>query len=190
MSIAHRFTVEEYDRMVEGEVFADRPDQRIELSLGELLDMNPPGPMHDEVVDRLRDWAAQAAAGRSFRVRTEKPISLPQQDSVPYPDLAIVKHRSYAVRRPEVEDVFLLVEVADTSLGYDRLTKSLLYASAGIQEYWIVNIPQKSIEVMRDPAGETYAACFVAESSATIEPFAFPGMSLVIARLFEPWQTE
>jgi Uma2 family endonuclease len=190
MSTAHRISVAEFDRMVEGSVFGPAQRERIELVAGELRDMNPPGPMHDEIVDRLREWSEEVRRGRKFRVRTEQPIGLVALDSVPYPDLAWVRHRSYAQRRPEPVDILLLVEVADTSLAYDRFQKSALYAAAGIAEYWVVNVQGESVDVFRQPESGKYTDTQKYSRSEELRPLAFPELTLRIARLFEDWIEE
>jgi Uma2 family endonuclease len=190
MSTMHHITVGEFDRMIGNGVFDATVNQRIELIAGALRDMNPPRPMHDEVVDRVRDWADEWKGTLGYRVRTEKPISLAALDSVPYPDVTLVRHRSYARRRPQPEDIFLIVEVADTTLATDRNEKAKLYAAAGLQDYWIVNIPQRCVEVFREPNGDDYRSAIAVELSGEVRPLAFPTIGLSVAKLFESWDDE
>ena len=109
-------------------------------------------------------------------------------DSVPEPDLKILRRRSpstpYKERLPHAEDILLLIEVADSSLTYDRSTKLALYAEAGIAEYWIVNCPAESIEIHRRPERDRYLDVRRVERAETISPQAFPDVTLTLAEIF------
>jgi Uma2 family endonuclease len=189
MSTVHRTTVNEFDRMADAGVFNGAP-LRVELIEGELRDMNPLRPMHDEVLERLREWSDDHKRARNFRVRSEKPVGLPELESVPMPDLTWVGNRSYMRRRPDASDIFLIAEVADTSLAYDRDVKARLYASAGLQDYWIVNIPYECIEIFRQPTAKGYQSMQAFEIDETVSALAFPEITLAVSRLFEAWAEE
>jgi Uma2 family endonuclease len=105
--------------------------------------------------------------------------------SEPQPDIALLKPRPdfYRDAHPRPSDVLLLVEVADTTVGYDRLRKLPLYARAGIDEYWIVNLPDAVIEVYRVPSGEGYRETLEFRSGDSVAPEAFPDVPLDAAAI-------
>ena len=147
-----RFTREEYYRLAEIGFFQG---ERVELIEGEIVKMSPISPLHGEVVTLLAERLWQLF-GEGYRVRVQLPLSL--GDSEPEPDIAVVpgKVGDYVHAHPTT--ALLVVEVAQTSLEYDREVKAPLYARGGIPEYWIVNLDGHCIEVYRDPApmGEGY----------------------------------
>lgn len=167
----HLVTLEEYDRMVEAGVF--EPEARIELIKGEIVDMPPPGPEHESSVARLDRLFNKVAADKALVWPQGNSIGLPQTNSRPQPDITILKWRDdyYAGRRPKPEDVILLVEVADSSLKLDRGGKLQLYAEAGIQEYWVVNLVDGVVEVYADadPDAAKYRVVRTAKRGETIQ---------------------
>lgn len=179
----HRFTVEEYYRL--GEVGILAPDARVELLDGQIYDMLPLGPFHCSVETRLLPFLFNVANGRWF-VRLQNPVHL-NDGSEPIPDFALVKPREdyYKEKHPKPADVFLLIEVARTSLSFDRKTKLIAYARAGIAEYWIVNLKAKSVEVHRGPLpiGE-YSQSSRHKAGSTVAPAAFPDLQIAVADLF------
>ena len=114
-------------------------------------------------------------------ISIQNPISI--NDSEPEPDVAILKFRDdlYASVRPAASDVQLLIEVADTSLTYDRDIKGPIYAEGGVVEYWIVNLNNSTVEVYRDPQPEgRYATVKTASNGETLVPLAVEGLSLLV----------
>src|SRR5437016_5067831 len=136
----HFVTLEEYDRMVAAGVFDE--DARIELIKGEIVDMPPPGPEHENSVTYLHFVFFHHVGRQAVIWPQGNSIGLPDSDSRPQPDITILKWRDdfYKAKRPTAEDVLLLVEVAYSSLKFDRGVKLKLYAEAGIPEYWVVNL--------------------------------------------------
>lgn len=183
-SVAH-FSLEHYEHLAELGAFDGEFQRRVELIRGEILDMSPIGSDYAEIVNRLVEWSFESLAGRSYRVRAQDPIRLPHSESEPQSDLAWVSQKDYSRRHPEPQDITLIVEVAETSLGFDRGEKAILYASAGIPEYWIVNLIDKQIEVYRDASGNTYQLHSIHRGNETISPLAAPTAKLAPARLFE-----
>lgn len=179
----HRFTVEEYYQL--GEVGILAPDARVELLDGRIYDMLPIGPFHSGVETRLQALFFSASKGR-WIVRVQNPVHL-NDGSEPVPDLTLVKPRAdyYAKAHPRPEDVHLLVEVAQSSLPFDRKAKLVAYARAGIAEYWIVNLKAKSVEVHRGPLpiGE-YGRTSRHKKGETITAEAFPDLQITVADLF------
>jgi len=123
-----KITVEEYDLMIESGVFAGRGDQRMELIYGEIREVNPRNPPHEDSVDRLMYWSIDKTNQEEVRVRIQNSLGITEFDSVPEPDVAWMAVRNYRQRRPEPADVLLLIEVADSTLRKDRTEKAGLYA--------------------------------------------------------------
>lgn len=153
--MTYRFSVEEYHKL--GEVGILGEDDRIELLDGELTIMSPIGSPHFATLNRLAALFFQCLAGRCI-ISQQNPVRL-DQFSEPQPDIALLETRAdfYGEDLPNPSSVFLLVEVADSSLHYDR-AKLRLFARAGIREVWIVNLAQRVVEIYREPKGETYAS--------------------------------
>src|SRR5262249_33176437 len=145
----HRFSVKEYYRMADAGVL--RPDARVELLNGEIIDMSPSGPFHGGLVKRLSKIFTLKARSR-WIVSTQDPLHL-DDHSEPQPDLMLLKPRDdeYTTRHPQPDDVYLLIEVSDSTIEYDRTEKLSAYGRAGIPEVWIVNLNELTIEVYREP---------------------------------------
>jgi len=143
------FTVDEYYRM--GDVGIFNGNNRVELIDGEIVEMSPIGSPHAAVVDRLNVLLQPLLRARAI-VRVQNPIRLDVY-SEPQPDLSILKFRTdfYRSAHPTPADILLVVEVADTSLRYDRQIKIPLYAGAGIPEVWLVDVDAEQIEVFTHP---------------------------------------
>ena len=174
-----RFSVDDYDRMLEVGVFPQRPDQRTELIYGEIREVNPPNPPHEDSVDRLNYWSIDNSDREEIRVRIQNSLGISEFDSVPQPDVAWMAARDYRQRRPEPADVLLLIEVSDSSLRGDRTEKAELYAQAGIQDYWIVNLRDNCIEVNRKPKGDVTER-ITYESGDVVIPLAKPDVKLSV----------
>ncbi|HET6756404.1 MAG TPA: Uma2 family endonuclease [Burkholderiales bacterium] len=148
------FTVTEYYRMGEAGIFSE--DDRVELIQGDIVEMSPIGIRHASCVDRLAKLLQQQV-GQQCIVRVQNPVRL-NELSEPQPDIALLKQRDdfYATRHPLPEDVLLIVEVAETSAGFDRKMKAPLYAAAGIPELWIIDLIAGLIEIHSQPLGGSY----------------------------------
>ena len=177
-----RFTRTEYYRMAEVGILGE--DDRVELIEGEIVQMSPIGRLHKAFVGNLSQLLAVRFADRAI-VWTQNPIIL-SDNTEPQPDLAVLRRRtpSYRVRDAYAEDVLLLIEVADTSLVYDRTTKLRLYAEAGIPEYWIVDCTTETVEVYRNPGPDGYRDVSRAAGTATRTLQAFPDVELTLAEIF------
>ena len=140
MSTIVRLSLAEYDAMLAGGILDERRHQHIELIHGEMRTMSPPGPMHDEMVNRIDEWCYDLFDRSAVRIRTQSAIGIPELDSAPMPDVSVLRRKDYSASRPQPDDVYLVIEVADSSLEYDRGVKADLYASAGVKDYWIVKL--------------------------------------------------
>ena len=183
MSVGLRITFDEYMEMIADGAFGALRDRRIELIRGELREMNPPGPDHSEAVSRLIDWSTDSVIQKLVKLRVQDPIGIPELDSGPQPDLAWVQVRRYNDRHPLPAEVLLLIEVADSSLESDCGDKADLYAEAGIQDYWVVSLPERLIHVYRQPKKSGFAEHFTAGFGDEIRPLAFPQFALSVTEL-------
>lgn len=178
----YRLSVEEYDRMVELGILT--PEMRIELLDGLLVHRMPSDPPHASTVGRLTRFFIRQEDGR-WLTRCQLPLRLPPQRSEPEPDVALLRPRPdfYERAHPGPPDVFLVVEVADSSLEHDQGDKLSLYARAGIPEYWIVNLPGQVLTIYRQPDAATgrYAFVHQVHRGDTLALGAFPDVVLAVA---------
>jgi Uma2 family endonuclease len=132
-------------------------NQRVELLEGEIIVMPPPNPPHAITITQANKSFTRAF-GDLVEVSIQNPLRLSndmEDKNLPMPDVMILKPRTY-LDHPTPEDVFLLIEVADSSVKEDKGRKLSLYALHGIKEYWVINLVTKRIEVYTDPIGEDY----------------------------------
>jgi Uma2 family endonuclease len=178
----HRLTLADYHRLGEAGILGE--DDRVELLEGQLVDMSPISPRHALAVDALNESLLLAVAGRAG-VRVQNPIEL-DGTTEPQPDIALVRRpwRGYPNAHPRPEDIFLLIEVADTSLETDRGAKLELYARAGIRECWIVDLTTDGVLVCRNPSGDRYGSVTRIEPSGVLEVEDLPGVAIPAASLF------
>jgi Uma2 family endonuclease len=146
--------------------------------------MSPIGPVHEDEVDTLAEWSYANAPRKEVRVRVQNSVGVPELDSAPEPDLAWVRRRRYRRQRPKGSDVLLLIEVADSSLEFDRGTKASIYATAKVGDYWIVNVRQRCVEVRREPTDDGYAQLHTYRPGDVIRPLALPELAFPVSLLF------
>jgi Uma2 family endonuclease len=172
------FTVDEYYRMAEAGIFSE--DEGVELIDGEIVQMPPIGSRHAARVDHLTRLLTHAVGDRAI-VRVQGPIRLGPH-SEPQPDLALLHPQPdyYAQAHPGPGDVFLVIEVADTSVGFDREVKMPLYAGAGIPETWLVDLDGDDITVSRQPTAAGYRAVRRLQRGQSLAPEAFPAVVLAV----------
>jgi Uma2 family endonuclease len=162
-----RFTVDQYHRMIETGILAE--NDRVELLDGWILEKSPVGPPHATCVSLIVD-ALQQKLPSGWLIRAQSPITLAAGE--PEPDVTVVQGsiRDYRDRHPSGPDIGLLVEVADSSLQFDRLQKRPQYAAAGIPEYWIVNLVDRCLEVYSEPiTNGDYQRRHVVDASGSVE---------------------
>ena len=185
MSTATRLTIADFDRMIEEGFFAPAPKrQRVELIEGELRQMSPIGPPHERLVDQLNRWSCANTPEGTVAVRIQESIGIPQLDSVPEPDVVWARERDHAAGRSLAGEVLLVIEVADSSLAYDRGKKADIYAAAAIADYWVVNVRDRCIEVFRQPEAGRYAIHEIVRAPDAVHPLAFPEVALPVGNLF------
>ena len=171
-------TVEEFDRMGEAGIFTE--DDRVELLDGEIYVMAPIGDEHSVGVRVLLNRLARLLGERAI-VDAQNPMRLSDR-SEPQPDILLLKPRAdfYRSGKPRPEDVLLLVEVAESSLTYDRREQLPRSARAGVREVWIVNLVSGQIEVYRSPVGAEYTETVVYRRGHTVSPQAFPDIAIAV----------
>jgi Uma2 family endonuclease len=167
---------DEYDRMGQLGFF---DGERVELIRGTVVRMWPIGPPHADLVDRLMTLFVRGLGDRA-RVRIQQPF-LAVDESEPEPDVAIVPSRSYAEEHPR--EAFLVIEVAESSLAYDRETKAPLYAQSGVPEYWIIDVVAHAVEVFDRLADGVYRRSRRIERGGRLHAAAFPDLVLSVADL-------
>jgi Uma2 family endonuclease len=168
-----------------GEIGIIHPESRVELLNGEIIDMSPIGPFHGGVTKWLNSFFIQQAKGR-WIVSVQDPVRL-DDHSEPEPDLMLLKPSSlgYKDRHPSPSDVFLLIEVADSSLQYDRGLKLRAYARAAIPEVWIVNLSDLLVEMHRDPGPDGYKSVKSLRPGEKASPPTFPDVQVDISELLK-----
>jgi len=153
-------------------------NQRVELIEGEVLTMNALGPAHVAAVILVSD-ILRATFGDGFCIRSQSPLHL-GNDSEPEPDVAVVTGAPRDFTEHPI-GALLVVEVSDTTLAFDRSRKANLYALSGIDDFWIVNLNDRVLEVRRKPSKGGYAEAQVITPSETISPLAMPQVEIAVA---------
>lgn len=177
----YSFTAEEFQRM--GEAGILRPDARLELIEGEIIEMSPIGSPHAACVKFL-SGLLHRLFGDTFIVGVQDPIRL-NDFSEPHPDVTLLRWRDdyYREKHPTPEDVLLVIEVADTTVVTDRKVKLPLYARAVINEAWLVNIPEEQVEVYSNPAGGLYEKVEVFGRGAEARSHTVEGLTVNVNEL-------
>jgi len=177
----YRLTSAMYRQIVEKGILSE--DDRVELIEGELVTMPPIGPEHLGVVNQIAGLLISQLGQRSI-VSIQGPVHL-GDFSTPQPDLALLAPRRDYYKRalPQAGDILLVIEVADSSLAYDREVKMPLYARANIPEAWIINLIDRWIEVYRDPSPAGYTTLLKILPGKSIAPRAFADVVIVVDEL-------
>ncbi len=183
MSVAiAKWTLDDYHRMIESGLLDGRS---VELLNGEIVEMSPEGTPHAYLSHEAAKYL-ERLLGEHAEIRQGKPITIPGSHSEPEPDIAVVQPlgREYLRHHPYPENILWLIEFALTSLSKDLDEKRRTYASAGIQEYWVVDLREQQLIVFRHPAHGAYQT----ETNVTtgeLGPLAFPAMQVSVQRLLE-----
>jgi Uma2 family endonuclease len=180
--ITAKWTIEDYHRMVGAGILDNR---HVELLNGEIVEMPPEGTPHAVYSQEGADYL-RATLGHRAKIREAKPITLPNSNSEPEPDIAVVAPHPievYLQHHPYPEDIFWLIEYSNSSLTKDLEEKSKVYAAAGIAEYWVLNLQKMKLVVFRSPINGEYKSQETLERGS-ITPLAFPDVAISMARLF------
>ena len=179
-----KWTVKEYHKL--GEMGFFHPEERVELLSGNIIKMSAKGTAHTSATRRtasvLRDLLGNQAA-----ISTQDPIAL-DDNSEPEPDIAAVRIEpfDYATHHPTPSEVYLIIEVADSSLTFDREIKAKAYARAGIADYWLLNVNERQLHVFREPTENGYQSEVILAETASISPSEFPAFSIAIQAMLPP----
>jgi Uma2 family endonuclease len=178
------FTVAEYYRMAEVGIL--RPDERVELLEGRIVKMSPKGIRHAAIND-LAGECFRKLLGARVIVRLQNPIHL-DDASEPEPDLVLVEpqEKRYLDHHPTPPEVLLVVEIADSSLRFDRGIKSRLYAAAGIVQYCVLNLPAREVEDYREPGADGYRSKQTYSAGQSFNLVACPDVSVGVDELLPP----
>ncbi len=179
MSVIHaatyHWTVEEYEKLNGAGIFTE--NDRVELLNGEIIVRSPIGYRHAQAVRRLTKFFVKAARAR-YELDPQNPFVLDER-SEPQPDILLVDPKVEALRRhPRPDEIFLVIEVSETTVRYDREDKRPAYARNGIREYWLLNLEDNVLEVYRDAVGVNYADARVLGPDEFVAPLAFPDAQL------------
>lgn len=182
-----RFSLQEYQQLIALGFFHE--DERLELINGFVQEMSPINPRHAECVDQLYEVLVISLRKRA-RVRQQNPVALQVHASQPEPDFAIVAARpeGYADRHPSAKEIFLIIEISDSTLEKDQAEKLELYAAASIPEYWIVNLVDEQFEVYRDPfisaiGKAAYRTKLTFIHGQSVTPLAFPDCQIDVSQV-------
>ncbi len=175
-----RFTVEEYERLGRTGILLE--DERVELFDGEIILMSPIGYRHARTVNLLAKFFIHHAP-EHCEVSVQNPVQLPGNHQ-PQPDVVLAKPPvPGSEHHPEPADIFLLIEVADSSLGLDQAAKLPVYAEAEVAEVWIVNLTEDRIEIYRRPSFDHYDERLTVRRGETIACLAFPELQIPVAKV-------
>ncbi|WP_035800017.1 Uma2 family endonuclease [Crocosphaera chwakensis] len=178
--ITRKFNVNEYYKMAETGILT--PEDRVELIRGEIIAMSAIGRKHAAAVNRLTNLFPPLLGNKAI-ISVQNSIRL-NNYSEPQPDIVLLKPRSdfYESKIPETDDIYLVIEVADSTIKYDQEIKLPLYAESNINEVWIVNLNNKTLEVYRQTQDKTYLE--KQKNVQSISPLAFPDINLTISDIF------
>jgi Uma2 family endonuclease len=175
------FDVDDYHRMARAGILSE--DDRVELIDGEIVAMTPIGPRHNASVDRAVR-ALVTAMGDQAIVRVQGSVRL-DRFREPQPDLVLLRPQPdfYASRLPGPSDILLIIEMAESSLDYDRDVKARIYAQSGVPEYWLVDLDDRSVSCYTEPRGGAYQKLRHGRSGQSIAPEALPQCAIPVEML-------
>ena len=176
-----RFTVDDFEKM--GEVGIFKESDRVELIDGEIYAMNPIGFGHSGHVMKLIQTLSRALGDRGL-LNVQNPVQIRPRRQL-QPDVMVLRLRDdyYTTSHPVASDVLLMIEVADSSLTYDRNTKARVYAQAGLPDYWIVDLVNTQLLVCREPVDGVYRSVQVLGKEDVVQPLAFPDVTIAISEI-------
>jgi len=180
------FTLGQYHQMIEAGVLAE--GDRVELINGEILETAAIGSKHSTQVNRLNRIFSKRLVteglDEEILISVQNPVELGPR-SEPEPDVALLRgaEKRYELRHPQPSDVLLLIEVSDSTVEFDRDVKGLLYASSGIQEYWLINLQADRIERHRQPSANGYGQVEIFRGGEAIASQTIPQLSFTVGEL-------
>ncbi len=178
----HLWTVDDYHHMIATQILTT--ESKVELLEGQIIEISPQLPPHAATTQRAWKYLNRILAGKAD-IRIQLPVTL-RPNSEPEPDIAVVRidPREYIGAHPTPDDIFLLIEVADSTLSRDRKKKSRTYAKAKIPEYWVLDVISLKVYVFRKPGKDGYVQESVLDTDTTLSLVAFPEIKVEIKQLF------
>lgn len=178
------WTVDEYHRMAEAGIFAD--DERVELLEGKIIWMIAKGTAHRSAVGRT-DRLLQNCLRNIALICVQDPVKLNNR-SEPEPDISVVKidPLDYADHHPTPSEVYLIIEVADSSLKLDCETKAKAYSQAGIKDYWVLDVVKRELHIFREPTEEGYQSEVILAEDGIVSPLEFPDLQIAVLEMLPP----
>jgi Uma2 family endonuclease len=179
---AKLWTVDSYHRMIETGILTG--GDHVELLEGQIIEMNPQLPPHAATTQRAFRYLDRLLDSVAY-LRMQLPVTL-RPESEPEPDIAVVRidANEYGDRHPTPDEIFLIIEVADSTLLNDRQKKALVYAKANITDYWILDVNTQQVYVFREPTPEGYRQEAVLAANTMLAPVAFPDITIPLNQLF------
>jgi Uma2 family endonuclease len=178
---AHKLSFADYQRMAEAGILTE--DSRVELIEGVIVDMSPIGSHHAGLVGQI----VRLLAGEptSAMLWIQSPIRLGNYTE-PEPDIVLLKPRNdfYKKSLPQPEDILLLIEVADSSVDYDRKIKIPLYAEHGVPEVWLIDLNLNQIEIYLEPSKDGFRKLLKPAPETALSPTLIPEITLIPQLLF------
>ncbi len=177
-----KWTLQHYHQMIDVGLL---DDCHVELLNGEIVEMAPEGEPHAYFSHESADYL-KTLLGNRVTIRQGKPITIPDSNSEPELDLAIVQPlgREYLQHHPFLDNIFWLIEFAHSSLAKDTDIKRKIYAAANIPDYWVMDLKKRQLHVFRDPSNGDYHSEIIL-TSGEICPLAFPEISIAVRRLLD-----
>ncbi|MEG4292833.1 Uma2 family endonuclease [Microcoleus sp. C2C3] len=179
-----KWTVKEYHKL--GEIGIFNPEERLELIEGNIIKISSKGTVHASATRRTANLLNNLL-GNQAAVYTQDPIAL-DDNSEPEPDIAAVRIDPFdcATHHPTPSEVYLIIELADSSLTFDREIKAKAYARSGIADYWVLNVNERQLHVFREPTENGYQSEVILAETASISPIEFPAFSIAIQAMLPP----
>lgn len=179
----YKWTHQKYHQAIAQGIFQD---ESVELLRGDLIVMTPEGEAHAYYNTEVADYLRTKFRGKAT-IRDAKPITLPN-NSEPEPDIAIVQPlgKEYLQHHPYPENIFLIIEISQTTLSKDLNEKQNIYSESGILEYWIVDLQNSKLKVFRELKNGKYCEALNLDSG-TISPCTFPNICLEIKQIINLW---
>lgn len=174
-----RWSVDDYHQMVRAGILRDR---RVELLEGNIVEMSPVEPIHDDLGDELAAYL-RAKLGARAKIRECKAVTLPTSE--PQPDIAVVENRRYGDHHPYPENIYLLIEIAKSRPARDLEVKRQIYARSGIVEYWVFNLEKQELKVFRDLQGDQGVADYRVDAAWTMDTLCIEAIDEIVLSAVE-----
>ncbi|NEQ76333.1 MAG: Uma2 family endonuclease [Okeania sp. SIO2C9] len=175
-----KWSIQDYHQMISAGILSDR---HVELLEGEIIEMSPEKSLHRKITDSIAEYLREKFRGLA-KIYEAHPVTLP--NSEPEPDIAVVKMPAslYDSRHPYPEEIYLLIEVSDTTLEKDLEKKRFVYARAGILEYWVVDLVNEQLIVFQEPSKDDYQVQ-KNYNQGTIFTLVFPEIEILVENLLK-----